>query len=618
MGESRRAEPAAVGGPGRESASFRFAPAEGHADVAVLVVTHQNANDIEPLVASLRPETVEQTVRVVVADNASTDKTADRAREHPDLIVVDTGGNLGYGGGINVAMALAGDADAILILNPDLTVERHCVQRLLHRMRKEGAGIVVPAILGPDGTQSHSLRNEPSLLRALGDAVFGSAWPRRPGPLTETVRDPRAYAAAHPVMWATGAALLIGREAAERVGPWDDRFFLYSEETDYFRRVREAGYEVWYEPSARVTHAEGGSGRSPELVALTVVNSVRYAEKHEPGSAAARRTILALHEFRRWRDPSHRIARSVLLDRRKWGALPHATRTAGVAAPTVDHLLLTRFNLPSEGAESLIRAQDGWLQDRVELFEKHTVPSVRAQTTSDFTWVVYFDTESPAWLIERLRPLADEHMFVPLYREVVVWTDVLDDARRITAAAGDVLLTTNLDNDDAIAVDFVERLQSAARPGVREALFLAHGLIRSGDRLFLRTDRHNAFCSVAEPWDGAMTAWRDWHILLGRHMPVRAIEGAPGWLQIIHDRNVSNRIRGRLESPTPYRALFAGQLDDLSAPSAGTRLIEAGVRRPIREIGEAVRSAGKAVALRILGKDGLGRLREQLRRRGAH
>lgn len=592
----------------------------GPVDVAVIIVTHQSELDIDDVIASLRPETKEQSIRVVIADNASTDATVSHARRHEDVVVVETGGNLGYAAAINRAMSEAGESESFLVLNPDLHVHRQCVSRLRQRLSNSRAGIVVPAILSPAGQRTQSLRREPSLTRSLGDALFGRRWVARPAWLSETVRSSSAYSAAHRIEWATGAAALISRQAVQRAGLWDESYFLYSEETDYFKSVRDLGLEVWYEPSAHVTHSEGGSGRSPELVALTVVNAVRYMEKHHPSVAKAHRVTLALHELRRWRDPSHRIARTILLDRKLWNQLPGGQRSIHRQNPpdsspsTIDHVLITRFNLPSEGAERLIRAREGWLQDRVQLFERHTVPTVRAQTAKNFRWIVYFDTESPEWLISRLRPLIDSRLFFPIFREAVGWLDVREDAREVSGALGDILITTNLDNDDAIATDFVERLQGAAQPGIREAIFLSHGLIRSGGRVFLRVDRNNAFCSVAEPWDDAQTAWRDWHILLGKHMPTRVVGGQPAWLQVIHTRNVSNRVRGRLVSAERYAALFADQLDDMPRISRRAELMDYTVFGPLRETREAVRTVAKAVLLRALGKEGLGRLREQLRR----
>jgi N-acetylglucosaminyl-diphospho-decaprenol L-rhamnosyltransferase len=88
---------------------------------------------------------------------------------------------------------------------------------------------------------------------------------------------------------------------------------------------------------------------------------------------------------------------------------------------TIDHVLLTRFNLPSKGPESLIRAQEGWLQRRVELFQRYTIPSVAAQTVSGFHWIVYIDPESPPWLLERLTPHAEAGAFSPIFREEAHW-----------------------------------------------------------------------------------------------------------------------------------------------------------------------------------------------------
>ncbi|ACZ31708.1 hypothetical protein Xcel_2694 [Xylanimonas cellulosilytica DSM 15894] len=296
-------------------------------------------------------------------------------------------------------------------------------------------------------------------------------------------------------------------------------------------------------------------------------------------------------------------------------AVRHGEAPANDLKTAIDHVLVTRFNLPSPGPESLIRAQDGWLAERIELFETYTVPSVRHQTVRDFRWIVYLDPQSPAWLVERLAPLVDDGLITPIYTEHATWENVRDDARAVTGGAGSILITTNLDNDDALATDFVERLQQRATPGRREALYLGYGLIVHGDRVYLRRDPHNAFCSVAEPWDGALTAWRDWHIGLSDHMPAETLDGPPAWLQVVHGKNVSNRVRGRLVDPSRYRDSFAGLLDGVPRPSRRVLLRETALARPAREGRELVRSAGKAVVLRVVGKDGLQTLRGWLARR---
>ncbi len=321
MGSKVGSAAATDGGmPGRGS----FRP-DGPVDVVVVVVTYNNEADVEALLGSLRAEASGRRMRVVVVDNGSADATVAKAGAHGDVVVIDTGRNLGYSGGINRAGEAVGEAGAVLILNPDTRVLPGCITRMQQRMAESSADLVVPALETPDGVRSRSLRREPTVLGRLGDAVFGRFWDGRPVCLSETVRSTSAYAVAHPIEWATGAALLVSARAAALIGEWDERFFLYSEETDYFRRARDLGLAVWYEPAARVVHSEGGSGGSPELVALMVVNSIRYVEKHNPAAAPLHRVVVSLHELRRWRNPSHRIARTILLRRDAWGRLPRAT-----------------------------------------------------------------------------------------------------------------------------------------------------------------------------------------------------------------------------------------------------------------------------------------------------
>lgn len=295
----------------------------GRVDIAVLVVTYNNADDVEPLVASLRGQLREVSLRVVVADNCSSDATLEALARHDDVVVVETGGNLGYAAGINRASAAAGEAETYLVLNPDLVVADGALAAMLARVRRAGVGAVVPRLLDADGTRYPSLRREPQPLGSLGDALFGARLRRRPGWLSELVVDPAAYEFPHPVDWATGAAILIRAEVARSVGPWDERFFLYSEETDYCRRVRRSGATIWFEPHATMTHRRGGSGKAPALTALMQVNRVRYARLHHGtwGTATLVPTVL-LRSVLRVVQPGHRLALLALVSSRHRQRLP--------------------------------------------------------------------------------------------------------------------------------------------------------------------------------------------------------------------------------------------------------------------------------------------------------
>jgi len=118
--------------------------------------------------------------------------------------------------------------------------------------------------------------------------------------------------------------MLVAADCDAAVGPWDEeRFFLYSEETDIAARVRAAGWTIDYVPAARASHRQGGSGQSPDLAALMAVNRVRYYEKrHGRAPSAAFRSMAVLHELLRCADPVHRRALRFLLRRSSWARLP--------------------------------------------------------------------------------------------------------------------------------------------------------------------------------------------------------------------------------------------------------------------------------------------------------
>lgn len=418
------------------------------ADVVVIVVTYRSSKDLPELIKSLRVEAEHTALRVVVADNRSDDGTLAVAREHPDVIAFDTGGNLGYSAGINRAMAYAGDIPAVLVLNPDSVVKPGCIRTLLARLAGN-VGVAVPAIRDVDGKISHSLRNEPGLLRALADALLGGVWRTRPEWLSEFIRDDRAYESARPIDWATGAAMMISRAAWDVVGQWDERFFLYSEETDFFRRVRSAGFSVWYEPKAEVMHRAGGSGRSPELIALLLVNCVRYFRKYRPRSAGLYRLLLILREELRRADRSHDIARRALRSQRYASKLPAAGYSpvapdefpsASIIIPAhneaavIDRTLNALDPLVAAGTAEVIVVANGCTDDTaararshpgvrvLELSEGSKAAALNAGNAHATRWPrLYLDadiTASPQALAQAVRVLAADGIYVarPAFR----------------------------------------------------------------------------------------------------------------------------------------------------------------------------------------------------------
>lgn len=224
----------------------------------VVTVTYFSGDSVARFLDSLGQAT-RATVEVVLADNGSTDGAPERAAARPGVSLLRTGSNLGYGRAANAGAAGA-DAEWLLVANPDIEFGPGSLDRLLAAVaRWPGAGAFGPAIRTPGGDLYPSARNFPSLGRGVGHAVFGWVWPANPW--TRGYRRERVAPSEGPTGWLSGSCLLLRRSAFEAVGGFDPAYFMYCEDMDLCRRLRIAGYQSIYVPSAVVEHSGGHSTR---------------------------------------------------------------------------------------------------------------------------------------------------------------------------------------------------------------------------------------------------------------------------------------------------------------------------------------------------------------------
>ncbi|QMU71512.1 glycosyltransferase [Streptacidiphilus sp. P02-A3a] len=279
------------------------------APVAVVAVTWNSADVLPGFLGSLAEGMAGLDWRLVVADNDSADDTVALLRRlAPEAVLVQTGRNAGYAAGINAALGAAdrdGGYRAALICNPDIRLRPGCAATLvaaLDTALPDGArvGISVPLLHEADGVLVHTLRREPAVGRALGEAVIGNRRAGRFPHLGELVTDPGAYTRETRADWATGALMALSRDCLDHCGPWDESFFLYSEETDYCLRARDLGYATRLQPDASAVHLGGDSKVSPRLWTLLVVNRVRlYRRRHGAAATALFRAAVLLRETSR-------------------------------------------------------------------------------------------------------------------------------------------------------------------------------------------------------------------------------------------------------------------------------------------------------------------------------
>lgn len=298
--------------------------------LAVVIVTYASAKVIAGCLTAL-PAALAGTgpTRVVVVDNASPDDTLEIvARLAPDAEIIRRAGNDGFAAGVNEGFAATAGCD-VLVLNPDVRLAPGSAVRLRQELAQSGPGIAVPRLTDAAGRGQHCLRRRPTVLRALGEAVLGGTRSGRIPALGALVLDPRRYARPGTVDWAVGAAWLISRDCVEAVGELDERYFLYSEETEYMLRAGDRGFAVRYRPDSVAVHLGGEQSSVPWLWALSVTNLVRlHRERHGTAAAALMWLVVLLGETlragltRSGRRERHRAGVRALVRMRRWPGRP--------------------------------------------------------------------------------------------------------------------------------------------------------------------------------------------------------------------------------------------------------------------------------------------------------
>ncbi len=242
--------------------------------LAVVVVTHNSAAVVGDLLDSLSAGLDGVDAQVVVVDNASSDDTRAVVRARGDVRLLECD-NRGYSAGINAGVSALDTRGPVVVLNPDLRLDPGCLRTLEEEVRRPGVGITAPRLLNEDRTLAPSIRRTPTLWRAAGLGFTGIS------ALSEPDNSPASHLTPQTVDWTTGAALVVARECHEALGGWDESFFLYSEETDFCLRARDAGFATRYVPNAVAVHIGAQSGASPRIYSMQIVNRVRlYARRH--------------------------------------------------------------------------------------------------------------------------------------------------------------------------------------------------------------------------------------------------------------------------------------------------------------------------------------------------
>lgn len=277
--------------------------------IAVVIVSFNTRALLQACLESLHSAGSELTIFVV--DNASHDGSADLvATKYPYVRLIRLPDNLGFGAANNLALEqifaaeLAPDS-YVLLLNPDTVVHPGAVEQLAAFLDcHPRVALVGPRLLNPDSSLQRAAFRFPNLLTTALDLFPPGEV--LPGRLYDSVwhgRYPEEHAADEPfpIDYPLGACMLARSTALARIGGFDRRFFIYSEEIDLCYRLRRAGWAIWQVPGARVTHVGGASTsqfRRASFVELHRSRATFVAIHGSPGDRVCHRALTRLGMLR--------------------------------------------------------------------------------------------------------------------------------------------------------------------------------------------------------------------------------------------------------------------------------------------------------------------------------
>jgi N-acetylglucosaminyl-diphospho-decaprenol L-rhamnosyltransferase len=252
------------------------------ADVAVVVVTYDSLPWIERSLESVRG------VPTVVVDHGSSDGTPAFVRERfPEVTLVEAE-NRGLAAGWNRGLEEAPDSRYALLLNADAWMADGSLTRLVEFAdARPRAAVVGPRLSNPDGSLQRSVRGFPTTWRLATEYLFLRKLAPRSSALNAFYAGGFDHDEVRAVEFLMGACLLVRREAIAEVGRADEDFFLFSEETDWCYRFREAGWEVVFDPAAECFHVRGAS-HGGRLFRENLRGHLRFLAKHRGARDAER------------------------------------------------------------------------------------------------------------------------------------------------------------------------------------------------------------------------------------------------------------------------------------------------------------------------------------------
>jgi GT2 family glycosyltransferase len=224
--------------------------AEKKIELSVIIVNWNGAEFVGKCLKSVFESTFNKLWEVIVVDNNSSDKSVEIIKQFPQVIAIENKENVGFGAANNQALKQA-TGKFVFLLNPDVQIFPDSMEKLVKKIEEsEKIAIVAPQLVNEDG----SLQREIGHFPGLADSIFVLLKLHRLPFFKDLVYPKVDYSREQEAEHLMGSALLIRREVLDSIGVFDERFFLWFEETDLEKRIKDAGWKLIYYPQTHVVH----------------------------------------------------------------------------------------------------------------------------------------------------------------------------------------------------------------------------------------------------------------------------------------------------------------------------------------------------------------------------
>lgn len=252
-------------------------------ELAIVILNFRSREETITCVRSLLPALAvcPFSAQVVVVDNDSGDGILEWLQvNHPEILGMQSGGNIGMGRGMNLGMAAVG-ANYYLALNADTVIRDVQTIVNLHQWMEEhpAVGLCGPRLANDDGSLQYSCYRFPGFFIQPLRRFSWSTWPPIKKRIDRFLMKEWEHMTPRPVDWVMGSALLVRAAAMQTVGMFDETFWMYYEDTDWCRRFWQNGWLVYYVPTVTVQHHHGRvSAKVPGTIKPLFTN--RVAREH--------------------------------------------------------------------------------------------------------------------------------------------------------------------------------------------------------------------------------------------------------------------------------------------------------------------------------------------------